>query len=717
MSAEFYPVGFGSPSEASIDVLGGKGKNLFAMSSLGINVPPAIILPTTLCAGINAGTESTAALALQAYPYIDEIEKKFGYLPLFSVRSGAKVSCPGMCETILNVGLTSTTIKAWEKRIGERAAWDSYRRLIQMFGSVVFNISSSKYEVILDDVKEVEKVSTDAELSVQALKVICELFLGITPDFPQTFKMQLRRAIKAVYGSWNTERAITYRNLNKIPHDLGTACIIQAMVFGNMNDQSATGVLFTRNPSTGENKLVGEFLVNAQGEDVVSGVRTPLPLEDMPKIYKGVVQPAPGDGDFGESYYELVKVASKLEVAFADMQDIEFTIQDGELFILQTRNAKRTARAAVKVAVDLVFEGVIDRKTAFSRLSYDQYLTASRPVIDPSFSIAPTGKGLAASTGFATGVAVFSSEKAVELAKTKPVILLSKETTPDDIAGMNAAVGILTQTGGSSCHAAVVARGMDKVCVVGCLDLASGKDISGGEYWALNGSMIKEGDTVITIEGDTGNVWVDVNVPIIAADSKPELSTLSAWVHGEVPFTPLVTSGNYGYLDTRAFDKNPEQLTAVANDFEGIISIATSVESVSAYDSPLFELFEVFDYKKVSKSKLDSLAEAKPTKPVAIDLGFFSVTHKLKSKLTGIGFSLIGEINSVEDLLFAKGTVTFGDGLANKKDAVHKVLELKGFSGEPLIELVIARDSVPSVVPYQKLVASEDAVLKSLLSA
>lgn len=349
--------------------------------------------------------------------------------------------------------------------------------------------------------------------------------------------------------------------------------------------------------------------------------------------------------------------------------------------------------------------------------SYDQYLKASRPVIDPAFATAPTGKGLAASTGFATGVAVFSSEKAVELAKTKPVILLSKETTPDDIAGMNAAVGILTQTGGSSSHAAVVARGMDKVCVVGCLDLTPGKTVSGGDYWALNGAYIAEGETKITIEGDTGNIWIGVDVPIIAADSNPELSTLSAWVNGEVSFIPLVTSGNYGYLDTRDFDKNPEQLTAVANDFEGIISIATSVESVPVYDTPLFELFEVFDYKKVSKSKLDSLAEAKPTKPVAIDLGFFTVTHKLKSKLTDIGFSLIEELNSVEDVLFAKGTVKFGDGLANKKDAVHKVLELKGFSGEPLVELVIARDGVPSVVPYQKLVASEDAVLKSLLSA
>jgi len=704
MSAEFYPVGFGSPSEASIDVLGGKGLNLLKMAGLGINVPPAIILPTTLCAGINAGTESTAALALQAYTYIDEIEKKFGYLPLFSVRSGAKVSCPGMCETILNVGLTSTTIKAWEKRIGERAAWDSYRRLIQMFGSVVFNISSSKYEAILDDVKEVEKVSTDAELSVQSLKVICELFLGITPDFPQTFKMQLRRAIKAVYGSWNTDRAITYRNLNKIPHDLGTACIIQAMVFGNMNDKSATGVLFSRNPATGENKAVGEYLVNAQGEDVVSGVRTPLPIESMLEWNT-------------DSFAQLILTADKLEKSFADMQDIEFTIQDGELFILQTRNAKRTAKAAVKVAVDLVFEGVIDRKTAFSRISYDQYLMASRPVIDPSFSIAPTGKGLAASTGFATGVAVFSSEKAVELAKTKSVILLSKETTPDDIAGMNAAVGILTQTGGSSSHAAVVARGMDKVCVVGCLDLTQGKTVSGGDYWALNGAYIAEGETKITIEGDTGNIWVGSDVPIIAADSNTELSTLSAWVHGEVSFVPLVTSGTYGYLDTREFDKNPDHLKHVANDFEGIISIATSVESVVEYDKPLFELFELFDYKKVSRSKLDSLAEAKPTKPVAIDLGFFSVTHKLKSKLTDVGFSLIEEVNSVEDLLFAKGTVKFGDGLANKKDAVGKVLELKGFSGEPLTELVIAGDSVPSVVSYQKLVASEDVVLKSLLSA
>ena len=704
MSAEFYPVGFGSPSEASIDVLGGKGANLLKMHNLGIKVPPAVILPTTLCAGVNEGSESTAALALQAYPFIDEIEKQFGYLPLFSVRSGAKVSCPGMCETILNIGLTSTTIKAWEKRIGERAAWDSYRRLIQMFGSVVFDISSSKYEAILDEVKASAGVATDAELPVESLKTMVDLFLAITPEFPQTFKMQLRRAIRAVYGSWNTERAITYRNLNKIPHDLGTAVIIQAMVFGNMNDQSATGVLFTRNPSTGENKLVGEFLVNAQGEDVVSGVRTPESFSTMFGWNTSISD-------------ELLFVANKLEVSFKDMQDIEFTVQNGELFILQTRNAKRTARAAVKVAVDLVFEGVIDRKTAFSRLSYDQYLTASRPVIDPSFSIAPTGKGLAASTGFAKGVAVFSSEKAVALGKTTPVILLSKETTPDDIAGMNAAVGILTQTGGSSSHAAVVARGMDKVCVVGCLDLTPGKTIHGDAYWALNGSMIKEGDTVITLEGDTGNVWVDVNVPIVAADSNPELSTLTAWVHGEVPFTPLVTSGSYGYLDTRDFDACPEKLTEIASNFEGIISIATSADSVADYDVPLFELVEPFDYKKVCKEKLDSLINAAPTKPVAIDVGFFSVHKVTKHALLGKGFSLIEEVNSVEDLIFASGTVKFGEGLAKKQKAVVKSLELKGSYGEPLLELVVARDSVPKLESYQRLVSSEATVMKSLMSA
>lgn len=435
---EFYTVGFGEQKEATLDVLGGKGYNLVKMANAGVNVPPAVIIPTTYCNDINSKTISAMEIATTVYTQLVEIEKFTGYMPLFSVRSGAKVSLPGMMETILNVGLCVSTIPAWEKRIGIRATWDSYRRLIQMFGDVVFSIPSEKYEAILTAFRNGENVATDAELSVNALQVIATRFLEITPEFPQSFKMQLRKAIAAVFNSWNNERAITYRNIHKISHDIGTAVIVQSMVFGNLNDNSCTGVLFTRNPSTGENKIHGEYLVNAQGEDVVAGIRTPLPLEHMDTWNPALLT-------------ELVTTVNKLELSNRDMQDIEFTVQDGKLYILQTRNAKRTAIAAVKIATDLVVSGVIEKSEAFKRISYEQYCIAQKPVIDPEFSVKPNGVGIPASSGFATGVVAFSSEKAVELAKTMPVILLAKETTPEDISGMNAALGILTQTGGGSC--------------------------------------------------------------------------------------------------------------------------------------------------------------------------------------------------------------------------------------------------------------------------
>ena len=621
MGINLYTVGFGAQKDATIDTLGGKGFNLVKMANAGVNVPPAVIVPTSYCNTVNSKEISAMEISVAVQEQLEQIEAQFGYMPLFSIRSGAKVSLPGMMNTILNVGLTKDTLNIWIKRIGERATWDSYRRLIQMFGDVVFNIPSEKYEAILAASRAANKVATDAELPISALKKISTEFLVITPQFPQSFKMQLRKAIAAVFASWNTERAITYRNINKISHDLGTAVIVQSMVFGNFNDKSCTGVLFTRNPSTGEDKIHGEFLVNAQGEDVVAGIRTPMPLEAMSDWNASVLS-------------ELVTTVNKLEADNRDMQDVEFTVQDGKLYILQTRNAKRTGIAAVKIAVDLVNEGVIQIAECFSRISYDQYLAAQQPILDPDFTANYDGKGIAASASFAVGVAVFSSAKAVELSKTQPVILINKETTPEDIAGMHAAVGILTQTGGSSSHAAVVARGMDKVCVVGCLDmLPKVVNVDGSvKIWELGGKAIEEGVTKITIEGTTGKVWVDSDIPVIGSENNPAVASLNEWVGKVVNYTEKVTSGKSGYLLTHTYDTDPAALKSVVKDFSGIVSLKTGKVQLPEWDQHLFELVVPFNEEAISQAKLAALLDVE-VKDVAIDLETAQVPTSVRSKL------------------------------------------------------------------------------------
>ena len=700
---EFYTVGYGEQKEASIDVLGGKGWNLVKMANAGVNVPPAVIIPTTYCLPVNAKEISAMEISSTVYEQLEVIEKSFGFMPLFSVRSGAKVSCPGMMNTILNVGLCAANLSVWEKRIGVRTTWDSYRRLIQMFGDVVFNIPSQQYEDILDVARKSENVATDAELSIASLQVIANRFLEITPEFPQSFKMQLRKAIAAVFSSWNTERAITYRNIHNISHDMGTAVIVQAMVFGNFNDNSCTGVLFTRNPSTGENKVHGEYLVNAQGEDVVAGIRTPLPLEKMEAWNTTVLA-------------ELIATVNKLETEAKDMQDVEFTVQDGKLFILQTRNAKRTAIAAVKVATDLVVEGLIEKSEAFKRISYEQYCTAQKPVIDPDFATKPHGVGIPASSGFATGVVAFSSTKAVEMAKTQSVILLAKETTPDDIAGMNAAVGIFTQTGGSSSHAAVVARGMDKVCVVGCLDLQPKIVNMNGTVnsWELGGETILEGITHITIEGNTGKVWVDIDVPVIGATNNPSVALLNNWVAEVFSYTEKVTGGPSGYLLTHQFDTDAEAFKSAVINFKGIISLETSKDMINPWDTHLFELVMPFDEDAIKHNKLNVLLDTKVT-DVSIDLGSTSLTSKTKTNLIKQGYSIIPTINDLEGVVLSAGVVKFAAGFKFTA-AVTEVIEMKKQLGKTVKSLVIIDEfDITKDYGSAQIVASKETVLKTLL--
>lgn len=503
--------------------LGGKGANLAEMASMGLPVPAGFTIPTNYCIEYHeienesekySFLETTTNLALE---HMKWIEQEQGGPVLVSVRSGAPMSMPGMMDTILNVGITSDNMAEWGERIGQKAAADSYRRLIQMLGCTAYGIDHSDFEAMLELAKEKEEVAHDSDISLEALVELCgdylEVFKAATDtEFPDTLEAQLRVSIGAVFNSWNNERAEIYRQQNCIPYNVGTAVNIQAMVFGNMNDHSGTGVLFSRNPSTGESGMFGEFLINAQGEDVVAGIRTPQPVHEMG---------AKNSETWDAIYSELVELCHTLELHYKDMMDIEFTVQDGELFVLQCRVGKRSAQAAIKIALDLHGAGAIDLSEVFKRITKEQFKMASRPMVDPNFSIKPDHMALPASPGVARGMAVFTSQAAEDVVKASNgkvrAILVTEETTPDDIGGMYASAGILTKTGGATSHAAVVARAMDKPCIVGCTDL----DIA---------ALKKKTPVMITIDGATGRVWVNVEVPVVepmADEALSHLKTLS----------------------------------------------------------------------------------------------------------------------------------------------------------------------------------------------
>jgi pyruvate,phosphate dikinase len=505
--------------------LGGKGAALVKMAQAGMNVPPGFTLPTEVCNELSgmaakeqnlAYTDAINEIMARAKEGMEWLTEKFGFTPLVSVRSGAPVSMPGMMDTILNVGLTNQNLDEWADRIGFRAALDSQRRLIQMLGSTAYGVPHEVFEFQLARIKKEAGVELDAELDTDYLEALIEAYLQAFKqnqgfDFPVNDPdEQLSAAIMAVFESWQNDRAIEYRKINKIDPSMGTAVNVQAMVFGNMGDDSGTGVLFTRNPSTGEAGIMGEFLQNAQGEDVVAGIRTPVDIWDMNSVELQ-------DTCWPGIYKQIEAVCSLLEGMYDDMVDVEFTVQQGELFILQSRSGKRSARAAFKIATDLFQEGVIDIDTALSRLKKEQFKVVRRPMLDPAFKDDPDEIGLPACPGVVSGKPVFSSEDAVNC--KEPCILITHETTPEDIKGMAAAIGILTQTGGATSHAAVVARAMDKTCVVGCtgLDLDAAK-----------------GCTKVTIDGSTGRVWFNRDVPVIDSSDAPEVGIVMDWCMGRL---------------------------------------------------------------------------------------------------------------------------------------------------------------------------------------
>ncbi len=509
------------------NLLGGKGANLAEMCSLGLPVPPGFTITTEVCVGYYTnGKKLPDGLQKQVSDALLAVEKdvgtKFGDGEnplLLSVRSGARASMPGMMDTVLNLGLNDVTAKALAKKTGnERFAYDSYRRFIQMYSDVVLEVDHYYFEEMLEQKKRDRDIELDTELTAEDLKDLVAQYKSkvleeMGTPFPDDVNAQLWGAIQAVFNSWMNPRANTYRRLHDIPESWGTAVTVQSMVFGNMGDDCATGVAFTRNPSTGEHKYYGEFLVNAQGEDVVAGIRTPQPLDEMPAVMPAV-------------YKQLTAVFDKLEAHYRDMQDIEFTIQNDKLWMLQTRNGKRTAAAAVKIAVDMVAEKVITKAEAIKRidpLSLDQLL---HPTLDPKAKKTVIATGLPASPGAASGKVVFTAEdaEAMALEHKEKVILVRIETSPEDIHGMHAAQGILTARGGMTSHAAVVARGMGKPCVSGAGDLRI--DYAKKELKAGN-NIIKEGD-IITINGGTGEVMLGL-IATVQPQLSEDFNTLMGW--------------------------------------------------------------------------------------------------------------------------------------------------------------------------------------------
>ncbi len=520
---------FGEGTKDMKKLLGGKGANLSEMTNIGLPVPPGFTITTETCnLFYELGKKWPEGLWEQVLSNLAKLENKMGMKfndlvnPLLvSVRSGSAVSMPGMMDTVLNLGLNDKTVQALIKKTGnERFAWDAYRRFIQMFGDVVMEVKHEKFEQALTSMKKKKGVKVDTELTAADLKELVDEYKKIVMDekgvsFPQDAKEQLKMAMNAVFDSWNNNRAISYRNLYDIPHSLGTAVNVQSMVFGNMGNDSGTGVAFTRNPSTGENKQYGEYLLNAQGEDVVAGIRTPLTIDnlkkDMPKIYD-----------------QLMDIFKTLENHYKDMQDIEFTFQEGTLYMLQTRTGKRTAASAIRVAVDMFKEGLIDKKTAVLRVEPDQLDQILHKRLDPKEKekAKVIAKGLPASPGAAVGKVVFHAADAVKEAKDGfKVILVRTETSPEDIEGMATAQGILTARGGMTSHAAVVARGMGKCCVAGAEAI---KVFEKSDYFTVGGIRINK-DEWITLDGGTGEVFLG-QMPVVDPELSGSFGEFMEWV-------------------------------------------------------------------------------------------------------------------------------------------------------------------------------------------
>jgi len=574
-------------------LLGGKGANLAEMTRMGLPVPRGFTITTEACIEYTKGGKKfPSGLNEQVNENLKKLEENTGKTlgdsdnPLLvSVRSGAVFSMPGMMDTILNLGLNENTIQGIiQKTNDERFAYDSYRRFIQMFGNVVMGISGEHFEEILEEIKNKQKVEIDADIDVDGLKEVVKQYKSLVSketgkEFPDDPQQQLNMAIEAVFSSWDNKRARTYRKINKIPDDLGTAVNVQEMVFGNMGYDSGTGVGFTRNPSTGEKENYGEYLLNAQGEDVVAGIRTPKHLDEL-------------NNDMPEVYEELISTVKKLENIYKDVQDYEFTIEKKKLFILQTRTGKRTTQAALKIAVDMVKEEIIDKDEAVKRIEPIQLNQLLHRRIDPEADIESIAKGLPASPGAASGKVVFTADEAERMGKDgEDVILVRTETTPDDIHGMVASKGTLTSRGGMTSHAAVVARGMGMPCVAGCsqISINSSKGV-----FTTNGITIKK-DEFITIDGGTGKVFKG-KVPMIEPKMSEEFKLLLSWAD------EIRKLGVYANADTPEDAQKARDLGA-----EGIGLCRTEHMFMAPERLPIVQAMIISDTKKARQEQLDKL--------------------------------------------------------------------------------------------------------------
>jgi pyruvate,orthophosphate dikinase len=584
---------FDQPTTGGRDLLGGKGVGLAEMTQMGIPVPAGFTVTTDACRAFLREGELPDGVPVEIEAHIRRLEgrtgKQFGSADdplLVSVRSGAAVSMPGMMNTILNLGLNDDAAAGLAARTGNaRFAYDSYRRFVQMFGEVVEGIDRHQFEEALDDLKRRRSLRFDTELSADDLRGVVETFRAIYraeagEDFPPDAREQLLRAVRAVFGSWNTPRAQVYRRVNGLPEDLGTAVNVVQMVFGNKGGRSGTGVAFTRNPSTGETGLYGEFLADAQGEDVVAGIRTPQPLESM-----GGVLP--------EAFAELQETMRRLEEHYRDVQDIEFTVEDGRLYLLQTRSAKRTAAAALRAAAAMVGEGLISREEAVGRIALPQLDQLLHPTIDSAYSQPPIALGLNASPGAASGRIALTPQRAKEYAdRGEHAILVRWETSPDDIEGMIAADGILTGLGGLTSHAAVVARGMGKPCVTGCH--AIGRIDLEYRHVAVGDGILREG-SVITIDGSTGRVFVG-EVPLVVPELNEDFETILGW------------ADELRTLRVRANADNPEDARR-AREFgaEGIGLCRTEHMFFGAERLPVVQEMILADSREGRQAALDRL--------------------------------------------------------------------------------------------------------------
>lgn len=656
---QFFTFGFAQDdTTGSPELLGGKGAGLLWMANEGIPVPPGFIIPTSVWAEYDKKPKTIMKEIAKALPvYLDKLEAHFGYLPLLSVRSGARVSCPGMMDTILNVGIEGKNCPDWINRLGPKCFGDSFLRLVQMYGSVVNGLRK-------------ESLSGSLKLALDAYQTQTGF------DFPNA-KDQLLGAIEAVFKSWDNERANEYRKMHGYSREWGTAVTVQAMVFGNLNDQSGTGVLFTRNPDTGARVVTGEWLPNAQGEDIVAGIRTPLPLAKMAEWND-------------ELYADLQATVLKLEALKRDVQDIEFTVQDGKLYLLQTRNAKRSAMAALRVAVDMVNEGLVDSKTAVKRVTARQFDLAQQASLAPGFDKDAAFQGIPACSGIVSGKPVFSKEDAI--ASKEPCILVTHETTPDDIAGMAKAKGVVTMVGGLTCHAAVVARAMDRACIVGVgASLEAFKDVE-----------------VLSLDGATGRIWTEA-VPIVSGETNGVVKAFKTLVAASLDVVPVVFEAPTSPL--------PEALLylgdQVLNPEKAVSTVLASLAQVNRLYLDLVPTAEEAQFMNIVKA-------SNPTgRVLALLHKALPKTHEDFSRLVVIvgaehktAFRRLRPETDLRSLVLSDQEIVV-DGLDTSDDAIAKVLAWKKHEGATIVSIgsyVAGSKSIISVPYALQLIANGEGV-------